>query len=579
MIDPTRALTGLFWTLLSVTAAAAQGDTCSTGAPLAGVGGWSFDTRGATTSGFDGGGGCAPGASAIVQDIFWVWTVPATGAYSVTTCDSNFNTRLSVHLGSHCGATCVGHGNNACLQSSYVGLPAAQAGDVYLIQVGGNAHGPSSGTGALRIAVDPCPTAPDDGLEDNDTCATALPLAPGVHAGLFASLTDPDHFALTLLDGERLDVLVLDDGPGDLVLALRDSACVTLPAAPLEGLLQSDDALSYTNASGAPLELVLGLTVAPHGPPCAVAYELRVAVEPAQCEGLFEDAREPNDDCTSALPLCDGFVPTLLVSTADEDYYALTVPAGGSLAVDAYSFTFGGIFGDVELLLYDALAPCALDQGGPHDCAHAVDCDTSPQGSASVGAVNASAGPRVYLLEVRWLPGLMSCGYYDLDVSGTSCSAGGVQPFCADAAPHCGANSGLHPSGPARIGAGVFDAEELHLEVTDGPAGEFGYLLVAATTKAPGVPVASGVLCLVNPIGRYAPGAGGVFDSLGRFDSAGRLENLFGTSRTGTGFDVPFALPSPPGGALLSGSSWSFQCWYRCGTSSSFSDGVTVTLP
>ena len=114
-----------------------------------------------------------------------------------------------------------------------------------------------------------------------------------------------------------------------------------------------------------------------------------------------------------------------------------------------------------------------------------------------------------------------------------------------------------------------------HLEATGGPFNEFGYFLVSATAVDPGVPVAGGSLCLGAPFGRYATAAGNR-RSVGRFDASGAFQNLSGTSSVGTGFDVPIQLPSPPGGVIATGTTWNFQLWYRDGSSSAFSDGLSV---
>lgn len=114
-----------------------------------------------------------------------------------------------------------------------------------------------------------------------------------------------------------------------------------------------------------------------------------------------------------------------------------------------------------------------------------------------------------------------------------------------------------------------------HLEAMGGPFNEFGYFLVSATAVDPGVPLAGGSLCLGAPFGRYATGAGNR-RSVGRFDASGAFQNLSGTSSVGTGFDVPIQLPSPPGGVIATGTTWNFQLWYRDGSSSAFSDGLSV---
>jgi len=112
----------------------------------------------------------------------------------------------------------------------------------------------------------------------------------------------------------------------------------------------------------------------------------------------------------------------------------------------------------------------------------------------------------------------------------------------------------------------------LHLEATDGPAGEFGYFLVSLGFTDPGTPISNGMLCLTSPIGRYAPAAGGALNSIGQFDGAGVLQNLAGTSTVGSGYDVMATLPTPPGGVIAAGTSYYFQCWFRDGNRSNFSN-------
>jgi hypothetical protein len=112
----------------------------------------------------------------------------------------------------------------------------------------------------------------------------------------------------------------------------------------------------------------------------------------------------------------------------------------------------------------------------------------------------------------------------------------------------------------------------LHLEATDGPSGEFGYFLVSLGFNDPGTPISNGMLCLTVPIGRYAPAAGGSFNSIGQFDAGGVLQNLVGTSSVGSGYDVLATLPTPPGGVIQGGTSYYFQCWFRDGNRSNFSN-------
>ena len=151
--------------------------------------------------------------------------------------------------------------------------------------------------------------------------------------------------------------------------------------------------------------------------------------------------------------------------------------------------------------------------------------------------------------------------------------SGGPVLFCNPANAHSGGafvtlgNSGFF------VLTGLY-----HLEASNGPDNQFGYFLLSAGFNDPGVPVSQGRLCLPSPIGRYSPAAGGVLNSIGRFDVGGVFQSLSGNSSVGSGFDVPSTLPNPPGGVIGAGDTWHFQLWYRDGVGSNFSDGISVTF-
>ncbi|HIG86350.1 MAG TPA: hypothetical protein EYQ25_04830 [Planctomycetes bacterium] len=148
----------------------------------------------------------------------------------------------------------------------------------------------------------------------------------------------------------------------------------------------------------------------------------------------------------------------------------------------------------------------------------------------------------------------------------------GSNLFCNPANSHSG-------GGFATLDTSTFSGPGFfHLEAIDGPPDQFAYFLVSGSFADPGLTVSQGQLCLGAPQGRYSPAAGGSLSSIGQFDGAGVLQNLAGTSSVGTGFDVPAALPSPPGGVIAGGDTWYFQLWYRDGAASNFSDGIAVTF-
>ncbi len=117
----------------------------------------------------------------------------------------------------------------------------------------------------IQIFPDPCSTATDDALEDNDDCATAISNITGFVPGLFVSKTDYDYYAYTLADGETIDASTFfTHADGDIDIALYDTAnCGT---GFFNGLAYSvstddDENLSYTNTSGAAMPVILEVIV------------------------------------------------------------------------------------------------------------------------------------------------------------------------------------------------------------------------------------------------------------------------------------------------------------------------------
>ncbi|MEZ6004027.1 MAG: hypothetical protein R3F33_07545 [Planctomycetota bacterium] len=150
--------------------------------------------------------------------------------------------------------------------------------------------------------------------------------------------------------------------------------------------------------------------------------------------------------------------------------------------------------------------------------------------------------------------------------------------FCDPANAHCTGGTAVLSGTGCGVGSG------LHLEVENGPAGQFGYFLVGTAPSVPGLTISRGRLCLAtgsgNALGRYNIQSFGR-SSIGLFNAAGVLQNLVNTSTTGTGFDVPELLPFQGDPAIQSGSTQHFQLWFRdpCPASgeSNFSNGLSVS--
>jgi hypothetical protein len=316
--------------------ALAQGDDCNTPVPISGSGGWAFDTSAASASGF------APCGFAFHKDRFWLWTATQAGDYVVDTCGSSYDTRLAWYGGATCAAPCGADNDDACGLQSRVSLPGVDAGDSFLLHVGGFAAG-SFGAGVLHVGLDPCFTAADDALEDNDTCATAGALAPGQYTGLFASLSDADFYAITVPAGEFLDVVVSNDLPADLDLNLYDSACALLAQS-------TSDALMWSNPGAGPATVVVEVYVGPALSTCA-SYDLSITTTPDPCALGQDDGLEDNDSCTFALPLAAGAYPGLFCHLTDSDFYRVTLANGEVLD---FTFTADQAPADLDLNLFDS---------------------------------------------------------------------------------------------------------------------------------------------------------------------------------------------------------------------------------
>ncbi|MEZ5976415.1 MAG: hypothetical protein R3E96_16695 [Planctomycetota bacterium] len=254
--------------LLSTPLALAQGDDCSDAISLSGFGTFPFDNSAATNSGFSGGGGgCTP---FIQQDQFFVWTAPYAGDFQFDTFGTSFDTRLSVHAGADCAATCLGSNDNSggTLQS-LVQVAGVQAGDTLLVQVG--SFYLFSGPGQLTISASstPCGTLTDDSHEPNDSCSSPVALGVGTHTSLFVDVLRPDYFQYTLSAGQILTATVLQDAFGDVDLELLDASCNLLTSGATE--------VQYQNLSLNAQTVILGawLDNSTNPSPCAL-YDLQV---------------------------------------------------------------------------------------------------------------------------------------------------------------------------------------------------------------------------------------------------------------------------------------------------------------
>ena len=548
--------------------ALAQGDDCGTAAAI--TGSTTFDTTLLTESDYEITAGCElPVTNEFAADGFFMWMVPTTGVWDIDTIGTTWDTQLALYNGSGCTATCLDRDDDdGGFPQSRIVIPLT-AGQVIMIQIGGfpSVSGPgASGPGNLNInpyTQDPaCVGLPDDTFEDNDTCAAATPMVAGSYASLHVDGGDADFYSFTVPAGDLLTLTETADS-NDTDYRLYDGCTSTiLVPANLVGI-------NYSNTTGASQTVVLEahqwLGAALH---CS-DYAFDVTIGPDPCLSNPDDSFEDNDDCFSAAPIVDGSYPDLFVSAVDIDNYSMTVPAGGTLDVTAFQSSGNG---DLDLFLWEVGDPnCGSAAFGTTELAAGY-TGNNPE---TLTYTNLGVADQDVILEVSLFSG--DCNTYDMDIMGAGTGTGPGNTFCDPA--------NNNSSGLPTILSGTMTSPSgsgLHLESSQGPAGEFAYFLVGTGSTEPGLmlPSSAGRFCLLlgggNAVGRYNV-SGSQFNSLGLFDSGGVLQNLVSTSSVGSGFDVPTTLPISGSPQIMAGQTWHFQLWHReGGGSSNFSNGLSI---
>ncbi|MEZ6004689.1 MAG: hypothetical protein R3F33_10945 [Planctomycetota bacterium] len=400
----------------------------------------------------------------------------------------------------------------------------------------------------------PCSVLPgqDDAFEPNDSCGAAVAMAPGTYTGLFASSQDPDFYSVLLQPGQQVTAIgSTNSSASGVIFQILDDSCglLALGAGPLR----------HTNYSSQ-TEVV---RVAPYTLGTSLGwcmeYDLTLQVADNPCAAIGEDPLVFHPDYEY---LSSGHYPRLLVEGVRT--FELCVPAGNTLDLDLELDSFVG--------LLEAEVVCYL----PNDNCFFFPVLTSGSGqSFSLQWPNPGPDEAVAWLILEYIGPPADCNHVDLVVSGAGGCNGVLETasFCDPANVN---SSGLpavlfasQPFGPASL---------VQLEAVQGPAGQFGYLLVGTQTAVPGSPLGGGRLCLSgaggNLIGRYNTTIAG-HNSLGQFDAFGRFQNLAGTSNSAFGYVLPATLPW--GATISAGSTYHYQLWFReSGGLSNLTGGVTV---
>ena len=116
----------------------------------------------------------------------------------------------------------------------------------------------------ITLAPDPCLVAVDDSLEENDTCASAVPISAGLTPGLFVSKTDSDFYTLNLDDGATVTVnAFFSHATADVDIFLYDTTANCDAVLDLvRGFSATDDeTFMWTNTTGAAATYILEVNV------------------------------------------------------------------------------------------------------------------------------------------------------------------------------------------------------------------------------------------------------------------------------------------------------------------------------
>ncbi|MEW5855245.1 MAG: PPC domain-containing protein [Myxococcota bacterium] len=196
---------------------------------------------------------------------------------------------------------------------------------------------------SLQVRVDPfIPPCGDDAQEDNDSSAAPRAINAGTTGNLRICPSDDDWFSINVVAGDTVQVNLTTSTAGqNLDLQLTNSTGTVLASS--AGAGGNESATTTASASGVILVRVFGTAA-------DASYSLAVTVTPA-APTCTDDAREPNDTSAAAVLVTPGTITGLQICARDDDFFAVDVPAGGSLTA---SISFTHAEGDLDLALLDS---------------------------------------------------------------------------------------------------------------------------------------------------------------------------------------------------------------------------------
>ena len=353
----------------------------------------------------------------------------------------------------------------------------------------------------------------DDAFEDNDACGSAAPLPLGQTNGLWIVDNDQDYFVTALGAGESLQATIQFVHVQlnlDLVLFAADCSSV-LDAS---GTSNDTESVSWMNASGSPVAVVLGVRKGAGSPGACGQYDLSASIAQNDCAGTADDIFEENDDCAGAQELGAGSYPNLFCRTGDRDFFALRV-APFERVIAQCLFTHAE--GDLDLRLFDP------------GCATELDASLSLDDHEQVSYDNPSGQEQMVIVQVQ-APD--TCNHYTLAISFEDGQPG--DGYCSAEANSLGLPTSLFATGTSSVAA-----NDLVLVAAPVPSGQPG-LVIHGPAPAQ-TPFFGLTLCVAPTLVRSQ-----VLPPQLNATLVWVLDNT-----------------APDASTILAGATRYFQCWYR----------------
>ncbi len=224
-----------------------QSTNCNSPTPINGVGHWGFYP---TCCGSNWGVlGCG-----LMDDqaVFWEWTASADGDYKVYTSGVG-ESSLAISSSTDC-LIAYQHLLGCSFDSDLpILILGATAGDIFLIEVSTYTPSPQR---LLNIERMSCGVSDyvEDGLEENDTLASAVALSEGVYPNLAVRFDDPDFYRIMIPAGEELRVKA-GDSDSDVQVTLYDDQGQVVAST------NSGDVATYAPGVSVPRRASIGIEI------------------------------------------------------------------------------------------------------------------------------------------------------------------------------------------------------------------------------------------------------------------------------------------------------------------------------